>query len=111
MISRNGFEPSALPAIESITNGLTRLSRVTSASNRALPLGAGGPVLMLSGETFDWVWRKAEVLPPPSKGREDPKGEGLYRKLLAGRAAREALEEVESYLKNLVQGDRSAGTG
>jgi hypothetical protein len=57
---------------------------------------AGGSRVVHRPLVRDWFWVEAHQLPLPQQKRyRNPEGEKLYTKLLAGKPARVAFEELE----------------
>ncbi len=62
----------------------------------------GGVAIVVSGSTFDWFWRPLEELPEADEGFPDSEtAKRIYRERLAGRPARDALDELEAFFKRL----------
>lgn len=49
------------------------------------------PMRRYPARPHEWLWREADHLPRPSKGREDAEGEAAYRRILAGHTCEDTL--------------------
>lgn len=49
------------------------------------------PMRRYPSRPHEWLWRHADELPRPPADKEDPEGEAVYRRLLAGHTAEDTL--------------------
>lgn len=62
------------------------------------PLTVGGATVTVSGDTVDWFWKPLAALPDAPTRHPDPSGQQAYEDQLAGKPARDAIEQLKRLL-------------